>query len=106
MSSELLVYRDRTTVVPLSLGMNVSGDTITSEIRVGVSPTSTLLGTWDVTFVTDGSDGEVRLEITSLTEAANGVNYGYMDLKRLSSGKSLSVFRVPLRVKFQGVVTA
>ena len=106
MSGELIVHRNRTNRVPLGIGINVSCETITSQIRKEIDPTSTLLGTWDVEFATDGVDGELILTMASLEPAAAQENYGWMDLKRVSGSTVLPVFREPLRVKFQGVVTA
>lgn len=106
MSNEVVVHRNRTNILPVSLGTDVSGETFTSEIRAKVDPTSTLLATWTVTFLTDGSDGELvlRIDNSNLTNVAK--NYGYMDIKRMSGGEPLAVLLEPLRVKFQGVVTA
>lgn len=106
MSGELIVHRNRTNVVPLSLGMDVSGDTITSQIRAEDRIDATLLCTWVVTFKTDGTDGEIILTLPVSAVGAVTKNYGYMDLKRVSGGEPLSVFRDSLKVKFQGVVTS
>lgn len=105
MSGELIVHRNRTNRVPLSLGYSVAGDTITSQIRTEPGATGAPLATWAVTFVTDGSDGEIVLTLLAAQVSAIAENYGYMDLKRVSGGQPLSVFLEPLRVHFQGVVT-
>jgi hypothetical protein len=105
MSGELVIHRNRTNIVPLGLGMDVSGDTITSQIRVEPGADGDPLAEWDVTFATDGTDGEIILTLTSTQLAGITVNYGYMDLKRVSGGEPLSVFLEPLQVHFQGVVT-
>ncbi len=78
---QIIVHKGRTVVVPVSLGFDVSQDIITSEIRVGKSQTSDLIATWDVSFVTDGADGELVLTLdNSVTEVITQTT-GYMDLK-------------------------
>ena len=105
MSGELVVHRNRTNIVPLGLGFDVSGDTITSQIRVEPGEADPPLAEWTVTFATDGTDGEIVLTLLEEDVSAIDVNYGYMDLKRVSGGEPLSVFLEPLKVHFQGVVT-
>ncbi len=79
---QIIVHKGRTVVVPVSLGFDVSQDIITSEIRVGKSQTSDLIATWDVSFVTDGTDGELVLTLdNSVTEVITQTT-GYMDLKQ------------------------
>lgn len=106
MSSEVVIYRNRTNLLPVSLGTDVSGETFFSEVREKVDPTSTLLATWTVTFDTDGTDGELvlRIDNSGLTNVAK--NYGWMDIKRVSGGEPMPVLFEPVRVKFQEVVTA
>lgn len=106
MENELIVHRNRTNIVPLNLGFNVSQDIITSEIREEVDPTSNLLATWVVEFTTDGVDGELTLILPESEIIDVEKKYGWMDLKRESGGVSLPVFREPLKVAFKGVVTA
>lgn len=100
----LIIHRGRTNVVLLGIGVDVSGDTITSQIRTKRDVNSPLLAEWEVTPVTDGTDGELRLTLSAEKTNVSNTN-GYMDLKRVSSGQPLSVFAEPLRVSFQGVVT-
>ena len=105
MSGELIIHRNRTNVVPLGLGFDVSGDTITSQIRLNPGDTGDPLCEWTVTFATDGTNGELILTLTSEDLNEVTANYGYMDLKRVSGGEPLSVFLEPLKVAFKGVVT-
>lgn len=105
MSGILIIHKDRTNVVPVSLGFDVSGDVITSQIRAEPDSTSWLLCEWDVSFASDGSDGEIVLTLDNAEISSVNVKYGYMDLKRVSGGEPLSIFLEPLKVKFQGVVT-
>lgn len=106
MSGELIVHKNRTNIVLVSLGFDVSGETITSEIRKSSNHLSTRLATWVVTFDTDGTNGKVILTLPQSEVDLVSTNYGFMDLKRMSGSNALSVFLEPLKVKFQGVVTA
>jgi hypothetical protein len=105
MSGELIIHRNRTNIVPIGLGMDVSGDVITSQIRTEPGAEGPPLAEWTVAFATDGTDGELVLTLTSEDLASVTANYGYMDLKRESGGEPLSVFLEPLKVAFKGVVT-
>lgn len=100
------VYRSRTVILPVSLGFDVSEETITSEIRVAQSPTSDLIATWTVTNKTDGTDGEIILTLDDEITSEIVQTIGYMDLKRMSGGEPLSIFSEPLQVVFLDPVTA
>jgi len=99
----VIVYKDRTNIVTLSMGIDVSGDVVTSEIR---DSAGVLIATWGVAFDNDGTDGELILTldnaVTSTITATNGV----MDVKRVSAGEPLPVFDMPLEVEFRESVTA
>ncbi len=102
---QIKAIRGRTVVVSVSLGFDVSQDIITSEIRVGKSQTSELIATWDVSFVTNGTDGELVLTLdNSVTEVITQTT-GYMDIKRVTGGEPLSIFDEPLEVLFTDSVT-
>lgn len=105
MENNVVVYKGRTNVVAVSLGIDVSADTFTSEIRKEINPESDLIATWDVSFETDGEDGELLLtlddEVTSIIEIKNG----YMDIKRITGGEPIPVFDTPLIVVFRESVT-
>jgi len=88
------------------MGMDVSGDTITSEIRSEPDIEAPLIATWEVSFKTDGTDGELILIIDDLESGQIKANSGYMDLKRIVDGEPLAVFDTPLEVSFRGSVTA
>ncbi len=102
---QVKVQRGKTVILPVSLGFDVSQDTITSEIRVDKSQSSTLIATWAVAFETDGQDGELILTLdNSITvEISNSV--GYMDLKRVAGGEPLPIFNEPLEVLFVNTIT-
>jgi hypothetical protein len=102
--SDVVVYKLRTTIIRVNLGIDVSGDTITSQIREGKEHTSTLIGEWDVTFDTDGVDGKLRFTLDD-SEANITQSKGYMDIKRVSGGEPLPVFSSPIKVLFKEQVT-
>lgn len=103
------VYKGRTTIVPVSLGIDVSGDTITCVIG-NLDDSShedyEILAEWVVAFETDGTDGELILTMDDAEVAAVTAITGWMDMKRVSGGEPLPVFEKPLEVIFRGTVTA
>ena len=105
MSSQLIVHKGRTNVVTVDMGMDVSLDIITSEIRSEPDTDSVLIATWQVEFATDGTDGELILTLDNTITEQIVATGGYMDLKRVSNGEPLPVFEKPLEVEFQGTVT-
>lgn len=105
MSNKVIVHKNRTNTIIVDLGMDVSTDVITSQIRAEQDPTSALIATWTVSFVTDGVDGLLELLLDNSVTGVT-VDSGYMDLKRVSAGEPLAVFDRPLEVSFQGTVTA
>lgn len=106
MSGEIVVHKSRTNVVTVGLGIDVSEDTITSEVRSQPDIGSALIMTWDVEFATDGTDGELILTVDDVITAQIEANSGYMDLKRVSGAEPVPVFDTPLEVIFRGSVTA
>lgn len=106
MTSQLVVHKGRTNVITVSMGQDVSADTITSEIRSEPDVDSVLIATWNVAFATDGVDGELILTMDDIITGQIVATGGYMDLKRVSGGEPLPVFEKPLEVEFQGTVTA
>ena len=105
-SDPIVVHKGRTNIVTLSLGIDTSGDTITSEIRSQPEQDAPLLATWVVTPVTDGSDGRYTLTLDNTVTSQITVKSGFMDVKRVSGGEPLPVFDRPLEVEFRGTVTA
>lgn len=106
MMKRVFVYRGRTNKLQISLGFDVSADVITSEIRDQPNSNSDLLATWNVTFITDGTDGEILLTLPqgALTNVTKTM--GYMDLKRTSGGEFLTVFDEPFEVVIRDSITA
>lgn len=105
MSNKVIVHKNRTNRLTINLGIDVSGDTLTSQIRAEEDHTSTLIATWVVTFETDGTDGVLLLTLDDVITAAITVDSGFMDIKRLSGGEPLPVFDRPVEVSFRGTVT-
>jgi hypothetical protein len=106
MSSKVIVHKGRTNIVNVSLGIDVSADTITSEIRQEPNQDSELIATWTVTKKTDGSDGELILTLDDAITKTIEATSGYMDLKRIVGGQPVAVFDKPIEVAFRGTVTA
>lgn len=109
MIKQLRVHKNRTNVVVVDLGFDVSSDVFTSEIRREMDWESDLLATWLVAFETDGSDGRLILTLDDVETGAITVSNGYMDLKRCIGGidgEPVSVFAEPIQVAFKGTVTA
>jgi hypothetical protein len=102
MSDILVVHTGRTVVVPVSLGINVAGDTITSDIRTA---SGVLIASWVVTFDGDGTDGEIILTLDNSVTMAITYPNGFMDLKRISGGEPYAIFDRKLEVEFRKSVT-
>lgn len=98
----LVVYKNRTNIVPVSLGIDVSDDTITSEIR---SANDVLIATWSVTFASDGTDGELIFTLDNSAVSSITHQTGLMDIKRVSGGEPLPVFERPIEVEFRNAIT-
>ena len=104
MGNKVIVHKNRTNTITVDLGIDVTGDTITSEIRAEADHTSLLLATWTVT-ATDAANGILTLTLDNVITEQITVDSGYMDIKRVVSGEPLPVFDRPLEVSFQGTVT-
>lgn len=103
---KLHIYKGRTNVIQVDLGQDVSEDTFVSEIRADRDSASSLIATWDVAFVTDGTDGLLTLTLDDSITSAIVASSGWTDIKRTSGGEPLPVFAEPVRVVFKDVVTA
>lgn len=103
MSKQLVVHKGRVNVVAANLQMDISGATITSQIRERPEQDSPLIATWTVT-VTDATTGKLSL---FLDDAPNVIVQakGFMDILRVTGGQPVSVFDEPLAVEFRGTVT-
>jgi hypothetical protein len=106
MASKIIVHKGRTNFVRVNMGIDVSADQLTSEIRTEEDATSPLVATWVVTFATDGHDGQLILRLDDVVTSQITVNSGYMDIKRVTGSEPVPVFDRPLEVTFRGSVTA
>lgn len=102
MSDTIVVHKGRTNIITASLGIDVSGDTLTSEIR---TESGTLIATWTVVYDSDGTDGELVLSLDNSITATIAYPSGLMDIKRLVGGEPVNVFDNPLEVEFRESVT-
>lgn len=102
--SSLVVHKGRTNVTVVDLGINVTGDSFTSEIREKPSRTSPLIATWVVT-VTNAASGLLKLTLDDSITTAITHTIGYMDIKRNTDGEPVTVFDRPVRVEFRETVT-
>lgn len=103
--NKVRVHRGRTNVVQANLGIDITGDTLTSEIRSKPEQDATLLATWTLSVV-NAATGQILLTLDNSVTADIEVNSGFMDIKRISGGEPLPVFDEPLEVLFVGSVTA
>lgn len=102
---QVIVQKGRTNTVQLGLGYDVSNDTFESEIRAEKNHESTHLATWVVSFLTDGTDGELILTLDDSVTSEITKSTGWMDVKRISAGEPLTVFDEPLEVLFKNTIT-
>lgn len=102
---QLVVYKDRTNVIPVSVGVDLSSDTFSSEIRAGKTNDSELLATWTVEFETDGEDGELILTLDNSLLDDITKTVGYMDIKRITGGEPVPLFDDLIEVVFQNTIT-
>lgn len=101
---DIVVFKNRRNVLPVSLGYDISGDTFESQIREKALLSSPLVAEWTVTLLTDGTDGELILTLDDSELSDVTVKTGYMDIKRISGGEPFALF-APVKVKFQDTVT-
>lgn len=104
MSNKLIVHKNYTNEIKVDLGIDITGDTITSQIRAEADHTSDLITTWTVT-VDDAPTGMLTLTLDDSLTGAITVDSGYMDIRRVSGGEPLPVLDRPIEVSFQGTVT-
>ena len=105
MSDKVVIHKGRTNTFRVNLGMNVSADTFTSEIRTEPMVEAPLIAEWNVRFVTDGSDGKLILTLDNTITKQIKTTSGYMDFKRITGSEPVPIFDKPLEVEFRGTVT-
>lgn len=104
MSSAVVIHKRRENVITVNLGINITGDTITSEIRAAPEVTAPLIATFAVSIV-EPLSGELTLTLSQAVAESIDADSGYMDVKRVTGGVAVPVFDKPLEVEFRGVVT-
>jgi hypothetical protein len=104
-NTQILVHKERTNSVLVDLGLDITGNTITSEIRSEPFSSSALIATWTAT-VTNAALGLLTLTLDNSITSAITASGGFMDIKRVVSGEPIPVFNQPLEVVFIGSVTA
>ena len=105
MSNEIIVHKGRTNVVTVDMGVDVSADTLTSQIRSEPNQGAPLIADWVVSFATDGTDGKVILTLDDVITGQIKATSGFMDIKRVVGGEAFAAWDVPLEVAFRGTVT-
>lgn len=101
----LVVHRNRTNVHLVSVGFDVAGQTILSEIRETTNSQSDLIAAWSVEIVGDGSSGELRLSLDNSVTREITHNVGYMDILRIQGGEPYSILEGPIQVCFMDLPT-
>lgn len=104
-SNKVVVHKNRTNTLIVDLGMDVTGDTFTSEIRAAPDHESNLITTWTVV-VTNAGSGILTLTLDDTLTGDITVDSGYMDIKRVTGGEPVPLLDRPIEVSFQGTVTA
>lgn len=101
--SGIVVQKGRTNIITVSLGFDVSGDTLTSEIK---SQSGELIATWAVEFDDDGVDGELLLTLDDSVTSTITHATGLMDIKRITAGEPFAIFDMPIEVEFRETITS
>lgn len=102
------VRRGRTNVKMIFLGRDVSADTFVSEIKadkLGVGP---VIAAWDISFLTDGTDGKLVLTLDDsvVADIPASIKKGYMDVKQITGGEPIPAHDGVITVKFLATVTS
>ena len=105
MSNEIIVHKGRTNVITVDMGIDVSLDTLTSEIRSEPNQGAPLIATWVVTKPNGGADGKLLLTLDDVITAQIKATSGFMDIKRVTGSEAVAAFDKPLEVTFRGTVT-
>lgn len=104
MANAVIIHRGLTNTIPLVLGYDTTGDTISSQVRSGPDRSYPRLLNFEVTVV-DESNGEYTLTIDDTFTSQIVVDTGYMDVLRITGGEPVPVFEEPLQVIFMGTVS-
>jgi len=103
--SAVIVHVGLTNTLEVDVGVDVSADTLTSEIRTLPKRDGTLIATWNLVKTTDGTDGLLTLTLDNTITEQIVAAEGWMDIRRVVGGEPVPLFDQPLRVEFRGTVT-
>lgn len=101
-SDKVIVYKNRTNEISVLLNFDITGNTITSQIK---TESGVLIATWTVS-VLDASEGSILLTLDNSITSTITQKVGYMDLKRVAGGEPYAVFERPLEVEFRDTITS
>lgn len=93
------VERTKTIILSITLGFNVSSFEFLCEMRENEDPASARIATWDMTFATDGKDGELLAVLDNSITTDLVQDTAWLFLYRVSGITHLSVFEEPLEVE-------
>lgn len=108
MSGKVIVFKKRYNPLQVNLGIDVSADTFVAQIREEPDQSSPLIAQWGVGFVTDGTDGKLRLTLDPSSSDVEQTS-GYMDIKRNPGGfvtAAVQCWEEVVEVEFRGTVSA
>lgn len=92
------VERGKTVVVGISIGFNVSLFEFLCEMRESEDPASAIITTWDMSFETDGKDGELLASLDDSITSVLVLGAAWLHLYRVSGSTHLPVFGEPVEV--------
>lgn len=105
MTKPVIVHKGRTNILSVGLGYDISADEFASEIREEKDQEADLIATWVITFLTDGTDGELIFTLDDEDTDSDTKSVGWMDLKRITAGEPINVWDEPLEVLFKDTIT-
>lgn len=100
---QLIIQKGRYNEFLVNLGVDISGDTFTSEIRAEQDSVSDVLASFHCDTTENLNVLKLSLEVNDISEIEQ--TNGWMDIKRVSGEKPLPVFDRPLEVIFRDTVT-
>lgn len=100
--NKIRVYKARRNVLSVDFGFDITGSTITSEIR---TQGGVLIATWTVAVV-NAPAGLVTLTIDDSVSTSIAYKTGLMDFKRIVAGEPYAIVDYPIEVEFIEAVTA
>lgn len=105
MSEVLVIHKNIRNVIPVSMGIDVSTDTFYSSVKSEPGIGKPVIMDFVVSFLTDGTDGELLLTVDDTITGQIQVDKGYMDIRRIVAGEPVPVFDRPVEVEFRDTVT-